>query len=312
MQSFLGRLRATWLGALLVLALAFPAFAGPPGHVVVFRDSVSDPGNAFEILGKVTVPPFLKLVPDAPYARGGHHFSNGQTWIEQVTKAGPALRNPGVFFNYAVGGARARTAGAYDLTGQVSRYLADAGGQADPDAIYVIWIGGDDLRDALEALAMDPSGAQSGLILQQAIGVIQNNLGLLRGAHARNFLVANLPDLGLTPEARLQGPLAQAAARALAQQFNAGLEQMLSGQEAPGVTIARLDIFALLDDVVAAPPSFGLTNVVGPCIRLNTTTQPYCNEPDAYLFWDGIHPTVAGHRIIGQRAKAVIGVTWPR
>ncbi len=46
MQNFLRRLRATWLGGLLVLVLAAPAFAGPPRQFVVFGDSLSDPGNA--------------------------------------------------------------------------------------------------------------------------------------------------------------------------------------------------------------------------------------------------------------------------
>jgi phospholipase/lecithinase/hemolysin len=313
MQKFLRRLRATWLGGLLVLVLVAPAFAGPPRQFIVFGDSLSDPGNAFALLGTDTVPPFVSLVPSAPYARGGHHFSDGQTWIEQLTKAGPALRNPGVFFNYAVGAARARLAGPYDLSGQVSRYLADVGGQGAAEAIYVVWMGGDDVRDALQALATDQSGTQSALILQQAIGVIQNNLLVLYGAGARNFLVPNLPDVGLSPEAQQQGPLVQFYASYFAQQFNAGLEQMLSGlQSALGVPIGRLDVFALHHEVFAAPALFGLSNASAPCIRLNTTTAPYCEKPGGYLFWDGNHPTVAGHGVIAQRATAVISVMWPR
>ncbi|RDK06826.1 SGNH/GDSL hydrolase family protein [Cupriavidus lacunae] len=313
MKDFLSRVRATWLGALLVLALASPVFAGQPRPFIVFGDSLSDPGNAFVLLGTDIVPPFQSLVPSAPYARGGHHFSNGKTWIEQLVKAGPALRNPGVFFNYAVGGSRARLAGPYDLTGQVSRYLADAGGQAAADAVYVVWIGGDDLRDAVVALATDPSGAQSALILQQAIGVIQNNLLLLYGAGARNFLVPNLPDLGLAPEAQSQGPIVQFYASFFTQQFNAGLEQMLSGLQAGlGVPVGRVDVFALHHAIAAAPASFGFSIVSAPCIRLNTTVQPYCDAPGEYLFWDGVHPTVAGHQAIARRASAVISVMWPQ
>jgi len=303
---------STWLGAILVLVLTSPALADPPNRFIEFGDSLSDPGNAFAILGTDSVPPFQNLIPSAPYARGGHRFSNGQTWIEQLTKAGPAIRNPGVFFNYAVGGARARLAGPYDLTGQVSRYLADVGGKASADAIYVVWIGGDDLSDALEALGTDPSGAQSRLILQQAIGVIQNNLVVLNLAGAHNFLVPNLPDLGLAPATQVQGPVVQFYASLLTQQFNAGLEQMLSGQQGALGVIARLDVFTLHHEVTTTPAAFGLSNATDPCIRLNTTEHPYCDHPNAYLFWDGIHPTFAGHHIIEERAKAVVNVTWPR
>jgi phospholipase/lecithinase/hemolysin len=27
-------------------------------------------------------------------------------------------------------------------------------------------------------------------------------------------------------------------------------------------------------------------------------THPVCTDPDRYLFWDGIHPTRAGHLLI--------------
>src|SRR5258706_184418 len=99
--------------AVAVLALASPALAGPPHRFVVFGDSLSDPGNAFVLLRDVEVPPFDSLIPDAPYARGALHFSNGPTWVEQLSlldrslpSAGPALFIPLVFSNYAVGGAR--------------------------------------------------------------------------------------------------------------------------------------------------------------------------------------------------------------
>src|SRR5881296_3085650 len=102
----------------LVLAVLFAA----PGWVaaqsrfsgiVVFGTSLSDAGNAFALLGDANTPPDFMLnpllIPSAPYARGGHHFSNGATWVEQLAKAlglkrsaGPALRVPGVFSNYAV------------------------------------------------------------------------------------------------------------------------------------------------------------------------------------------------------------------
>ena len=97
---------------------ALPASAGDFRRFVTFGDSLSDPGNAFVLLGTVSTPPF-ELIPDAPYARGGLHFSNGATWIEQWARAlhqprsaGPALLAPRVFSNYAVGAARARPRGS--------------------------------------------------------------------------------------------------------------------------------------------------------------------------------------------------------
>lgn len=311
-----------WLvGLVACAALGFAATAaadrsGERERVVVFGDSMSDPGNAFVLLREVEVPPFA-LIPDAPYARGGLHFSNGETWIEQLAarlqarlSAGPALAQPLLFSNYAVGGARARSYGAFELGTQVQLYLADAGGPVPADALYVMFVGGNDVRDALSALTSDPSGATSTSVLQQALGAIHQNLAVLYGAGARNFLVANIPNLALLPAVRLQGPAAQGAAQMLTAQFNTGLANVLTGLEAnSGVHLARLDVFGILNEVVAAPAVVGLTEVEQPCITPDTKIKPFCSRPDVYLFWDGIHPTRAGHRILALRASEVLSGT---
>jgi outer membrane lipase/esterase len=315
MQRILRRLLRSGFVAFVALSLAPPVLAGMPNHFIVFGDSLSDPGNAFVILRTVTIPPFQSFVPSAPYARGALHFSNGPTWVEQlslidhaVPSAGPALLIPRVLSNYAVGGARARLAGPFDLTGQIDRFLTDFHGAEPAEALYVVWIGGDDLRDAVEALAADHSGTTSVEILQQAIGAIQEGLLTLYGAGARKFLVLNAPDIGLSPEALMQGAPVPYYATTFSYQFNLGLEQVLNGlQAALGVSIVRVDVFALLHEVVAAPSAFGLTNVSAPCIALNTIVHAFCPKPNDFLFWDGIHPTVAGHNIVAERASAALG-----
>ena len=71
---------ATWL-------MPAVASAGTDYHrLVVFGDSLSDPGNAYVLTGASLVPPYTNLIPEAPYARGGHHLTNGATWIEQLAK----------------------------------------------------------------------------------------------------------------------------------------------------------------------------------------------------------------------------------
>jgi len=305
-------LRAVF-SVLLALAAA-TALAAPPHRFVVFGDSLSDPGNAFILTRNLEIPPFDSIIPSAPYARGGFHFSNGPTWVEQlslidraVPSAGPALLIPRVFSNYAVGGARAQQVGAFDLPTQVGLFVQEFHGQAPADALYIVFVGGNDLRDALQALAVDPTGATSAGIVQSALFSIRSNLLTLQAAGARTFLVANGPDISLAPAVRQLGPAAQGAARFLSQQFNLGLEAILQGLEAAlGVEIVRLDVFAFLNEVVASPASFGFTDVVDTCIRVNTVVQPFCPNPGKFLFWDGIHPTAAGHHQLATRADAAL------
>lgn len=303
------------LFALVVLAPASPALAGPPDRFVVFGDSLSDPGNAFVLSRNLEVPPFDSLIPAAPYARGALHFSNGLTWVEQLSlldhalpSAGPGFSRPKVFSNYAVGGARARLPGPVDLSAQVRVFQDEFHGHAPAGALYVVWTGGNDVRDALEALAQDPTFAASLFIIQQAVFSIRDNLLALHGSGARKFLVPNAPDIGLAPAVRLLGPAAAGAATFLSEQFNGGLELMLQVLESSlGVEIVRLDVFGILQEVVAHPAGFGLTDVTATCIRLNVTVQAFCERPSQFLFWDGIHPTVAGHRILAQRAHTALG-----
>jgi phospholipase/lecithinase/hemolysin len=189
----------------------------------------------------------------------------------------------------------------------VGLFVQDFHGQAPADALYIVFVGGNDLRDALQALATDPTGATSAGIVQSALASVRTELLTLYAAGARHFFVPNAPDISLTPAVRQLGPAAQGAARQFGQFYNGGLELTLQGLEAAlGVDIVRLDVFGFLNEVVASPASFGFTDVVDTCIRVNTVVQPFCPNPGKFLFWDGIHPTAAGHHQLAVRADAAL------
>ncbi|MBI3898020.1 MAG: SGNH/GDSL hydrolase family protein [Gammaproteobacteria bacterium] len=304
------------LVALVFSALVFSttAYANDRfDRLVVFGDSLSDPGNAFVVLHEVSVPPY-DLIPSAPYAIGGHHFSNGETWIEQYAKdvnlentVGPALRAPGKFTNYATGAGRARPGDPFDLSSQVLSFLAGHSGTASADSLYVVYIGANDARDAIAALATDPSGASSTDIIGDAIEAITNNILILTSAGAREFLVPNVPNLALTPAIRLESPPVQAAAQSMSVAFNDALANTLAQLETHfPITIHKLDVYAILNDAVAHPDAYGFTEVAAPCITPGTTADPVCDQPDQFLFWDGIHPTRAGHAVLADQVEEVL------
>jgi phospholipase/lecithinase/hemolysin len=128
----------------------------------------------------------------------------------------------------------------------------------------------------------------------------------LAAAGAQQFLVWRVPDVGATPAIRALGPQAQGVASALTQAFNNALEaQVLGPLGAGGLRIVRLDVYGKLNQIIANPADFGLTNVTSACITPNVA--PFqCHTPDDFLFWDGIHPTAAGHGIIAQQAASAL------
>lgn len=300
-----------------MLLLALPAVQAQSfDRLVVFGTSLSDPGNAFALRGGVNVPPDYSvdpfLVPDRPYARGGHHFSNGATWVELLARslglapsAQPALRSNSIrATNYAVGSARARDDGInFNLGDQVARFLQDFPGGAPSSALYVIEMGANDLRDALVVAA---GGGDPSPIIGAAIQSIADNITMLYLAGARQFLIWSVPDAGLTPAVR-SIPGGPAAAGMLAAAFNASLNGVLAQLAAalPGVQFRRFDVNAILTSVVASPQAFGLTNVTGACIT--PSIPPFaCRRPGDFLFWDGIHPSAAAHAILARAVAAAL------
>lgn len=296
-QQLFGRpaargLRAVTFAASLVLAL-FSAQASAYSALYVFGDSLSDTGNVAVITGG-TQP------VSPPYATG--RFSNGPVWVETLAANlglnATAALNGGT--NFAFGGAV--TGGPYtsatpSLTAQVNTYyLPSVGGVADPNALYVVWGGGNDVR----AIGQ---GSQPPSALANSVANIAGIISTLTAAGAQNFVIPNLPDIGLTPEAIAGGPAAVAGANFLSTSFNAALASTLPGLETSlGINIFEVDVFGFLNNVVANPGLYGITNTNSSCLVGLTP----CANPDEYVFWDGIHPTAAAAAYLGDFATAAV------
>ena len=303
--------------ALVVTMPGWAAAQSPFSGIVVFGTSLSDSGNAFALRGDAGTPPDFQLnpllIPSLPYAKGGHHFSNGATWIEQYARsvglAGsvrPALSAAsGGATNFAVGAARAYDDGLnFNLTRQVDTFLQRSGGVASAQALYVIEMGSNDIRDAFVVYA---GGGNGGPILGAALGSIAANIQRLYLAGARNFLIWAAPNVALTPAIRTLGPAAGALATSLTQSFNGNLTGLLGQLSAglPGISVTRLAVDQILTAILADPAGFNLTTVTTACIT--PSVAPFsCHHADEFLFWDGIHPTKAGHAILAQQTSLVL------
>lgn len=313
--------KALLSAALLSCAAFAPLSAGAQSahpRIVVFGGSMSDGGNLFALTRQNNVPPSYDLdatppgippsVPNAAYARGGHHLSNGPTWAEQFAKARGWAPDAAPAFasadpragNFAVAGARARSGSAtanVSMAVQVGAFVQRSGGIAPSDALYVIDFGGNDIRDALFGAGLPA--------LVEAVQSIQGNMSKLYAAGARRFLVLNAPNISFLPSVAVFGPAAVTASLQATQFFNHQLEVMLATHldVLPGADIQRFDLFGATNEVHANPASYGLVDVDAPCITPDAAPY-FCKNPDEYFFWDGIHPTRAVHAILAQKAAA--------
>ena len=296
----------TALAAALALAV-LPAAAHdqPFSSTVFFGDSLTDAGY------------FRPLLPPNVQAVTGQFTTNpGLVWSQWLaehygTQARPN-GNGQTGDNHAAGGAR----NGVDVTGalgftpslatQAAGYLAANGGRADPDALYTVWGGANDLF----AVTSDPGNAQA--IIGAAVGAEVGIIGGLQAAGARYVLVPNIPDLGLTPSFRAQGPAAAAQGTALATGYNQALFSTLASN---GLAVIPVDTFAFLREVAADPAQFGIANVTGTACMPQITAQSLtCNptslvSPDApqtYLFADGVHPASGAHVALADLAIAAI------
>jgi len=319
-----------FLALTCICLLTVTASAQKIDRVIFFGDSLSDAGNHFIYSnGASSRQPFSFEPPDASYDIGGHHFSNGNTWAEQLATSlhvpnsgNPSLRAPGTFTDYAMGRARARANAPsfpqFDLSSQVNQFLSDFGGQVPANSLVVIWIGGNDIDDALTALFVDPSGQTSAGIVQSAATAVATNVQTLYGAGARMFLIVNVPDLAKTPYVQFLGanvnPGIPAIATLFTGYYNGGLNQLASGfpflappdPVHPLRYVRLLDANALFDQIRATPVTFGISNSIERCTQAGVVGGGICSTPNRYLFWDGIHPTTTVHSAVATAALQLV------
>lgn len=286
--------------------------------VFIFGDSVSDSGNIYLMTGLTTKSPY-PLVPTYPYTIGGHHYSNGKTWVETFAKGlndatgGKASRaNPGKNGNYAHGGARGRNNTLHpspDSLEQAQMFIADYNG-APSDALYVVQFGGNDVRDALGAAQDDPSLDASLGILFAAADEVGATIQTLYNAGARNFLVANSPNLANAPAIRFQDEVIGFLTGLFVGTYNGVLEgNLLALQANPDIVIHRFNMYEFTNELVDNPGNFGLTNVTAPCLNFLVESGGKCENPEGYLFWDGLHPTAVAHKAIAEAALSGLNGT---
>ena len=303
-------LRHVHLFGVLVFILGFTSNAWGQNFsdVVVFGDSLSDSGNAGSLL---------------PLPRGSSFTTNPDpVWSEIVAEAFGAsgMNDLAGGSNYAFAGACVNPATPCDadqsptVTEQITKYFFKSGETADPNALYAIWGGSNDVADSL---LNDPANAA--LHTLSAAGVNVAQIRRLQNAGARNIVVYNLPDVSKSPYAVNLGPLAQGPLTQLVTAYN---EELHAGIRESENGIVPVNVFAFFNEIVENPGTYGFTDTTGTACGAPDAVLPVsisCGPEDSvypvtykaganedYLFADRSHPSGAMHAMIASAVTSTL------
>jgi len=278
------------LFAVLAAATAVAAAATPKySNLYVFGDSYSDVGNVSIATGGAR--------PGPLYYNG--RFSNGPLWVDHIAgylglQLSPALAG-GTDWAFAGAWVTAPEDDVPTIPEQVQMYLNATGGKADPNALYFIDGGGNDIVGTT-------SGDPNALGYQIATGIADSEL-MLRRAGARHFIIPNLFNVGLLPVAADHVSFAGAASTAA----NYWLGKLLWYEEKlPRIQILTVDVNSLMNAVQKDNTHFGFKDVTNPCMVVGDSSVTVCDDPDHTYFWDVYHPTTFGHSFFAVVIETVL------
>ena len=269
--------RISHLAAACALALcAQAAQAQQFSGVISFGDSLSDAGNASTV---------------NPGAADGNSFTTNDDLVAaQLIAAAYGFNQQHSLIggtNYAWGGSCAQSSTAPAplpphcvqqpfvglggvtyfprLDAQIDQYLASNAGRANPNALFTVLSGANDIfaaitgeRNSMGVVTRAPIWTNSALISAGSAGVagaVITNVARLQSVGANYIVVFNLPDLGRTPQ--FSGTAAPFNLASVS--YNEALNAGLAGRQG----IIPVNTFALVNEAIANPGYFGFTNVVG-------------------------------------------------
>jgi phospholipase/lecithinase/hemolysin len=286
----------------------------------VFGDSLSDTGNLAELYNELGY--HSGNFPNPPSYHDS--FTNGPVAVQLLAQSFGLNANPSLWVtgfkdpynlfggpsfvpgtNYAVAGATAALAAVGGPTGinlpeQVGAYSGFVSDHADPNALYVVMIGGNDVRNA----ALQGTGDAA---VTTGVNTELAAISTLSGEGAKDFLIVNVPNVGIIPEFAQDNPSLAGDATTYSQLYDSELASGLATLDptlAAGTSLREFDLYtyntdilnSILDGTVPYNPPF--TNTTDPCFTdtpLSPAATTGCGTDGAniasYLYWDDIHPT---------------------
>src|SRR5215208_5045826 len=320
--------------------------------VYVFGDSLVDAGNALKLAEWYGGLPFSDLPEGAPTTDLGYfqgRFTNGYSFADLIAnkaigtvtrpifpyayedpwigiRIAPFESDPsGHNLNFAYGGAQIRQGDEVvpDLDGQTDAFKDAVDNHADPNALYVFTMGGNDVRNLAKA-GSDPVPLADGhAALDKAAEKMLHEIEQLVDIGAQNILITGLPDVGIIPkyDSNGNGMLdgAEVARSAAATEYSIYLDTLIRTEIVPALQAmgASVTYVPLMDyhDSAGNLVQGALSRIMPEIAALHGLTAAELSgnllAHQDLLFFDQVHPTAQAHALVGAYSYSLLtGTAW--
>jgi cholinesterase len=264
-------------------ATPVPAFS----NLYVFGGPLEDNGNYASVHGDLPAP-FYK-----------NRFTNGLDAIDYLAaylgfRLSPSLHRVGPVKgnNFASADALANGPESKDLQGQIAAFLDSKQGRADPDALYYVIIGGNDIINA----TYEPDNDKAKEIIHGAIEAKRVAIEKFVEAGAKTIFFDNFTNIGLTPQIRQAG--LSERGDWISRYHNEQLRKMFNRVEdkyGSKLHLIRFDFYQFTaHDLIASAAPLGFTNTTDACL-----SSPSC-DLNHFVFINDLFLTARVHKIWGN------------
>lgn len=233
-------------------------------RIVIFGDSLSDTGKMFKKMHG--------YLPAAPNYYNGR-FSNGPVWTDLV---GGLLDKKLPMINEAEGGATAYDHNkdsknpTYDVINNLDFEVKqfESKNKFNPDDLVIIWLGA---NDYLAYRWNKDSDAE------HVLDSIFQKIGYLSVKGVKHIMLVNLPDLGTSPQARLDGITREETH--VSKYHNKRLAEVVGSLYDPS-KVKVFDIAQEFEDIMKYPQDYGMQDTVESCFEGGYWWKPFAKKID--------------------------------
>ena len=320
--------------------------------VFVFGDSLVDAGNALKLAEWYDGLPLTDLPEGAPTAEQGYflgRFSDGYVFTDLISNKTIGVVTKTVFpygfddpwlglpidpfasdpngnnLNFAYGGAQIRQGDEVvpDLDGQTDAFKDAVDNHADANALYMVTMGGNDVRNLAPSGSDPVSQASAQSALQAAADKMLHELVQLVDIGVHNLLITGVPDVGLIPKYDINGNLVldgvELQRSAAATQYSQYLDMLIRTEVVPALQAmgANVTYVPLMDytDAQGTHVAGGLNAILPTLAALQGLTTDELSQNllqyQQLVFFDDVHPNAQVEGLISAYVYSQLtGTPW--